>query len=160
MSSTALPFEAASEPDDHSSFDVMPAGQYQVMVTNVENKSTRAGTGMYAKIEFTVCDGHAFAGRKVWANITIANPNAQATAIGKRQLGELSYACGNTQPITDLLQVYGKRCLVDLVVKTSDQYGPGNETKKFHRIDSGGNGLPSTPQGSSGTSSPAKPWEQ
>lgn len=158
---TALPFEVASEPDTHSGFEVLPAGQYPVWVTGVKNVTTKAGDGMYAKIEFTVHDDHPSKGRKVWANITVANKNAQAVAIGKRQLGELSYACGNTQPMTDLQQVYAKRCRVDLVVKTSDAYGPQNEVKSYHPMD-GGQSLPAgaPTAGAENSSTAPKPWEQ
>lgn len=165
MTSTALPFEAASEPDSGSGFEAMPVGQYPVFVSAVENKATKAGTGLYAKIEFTVADGHKFAGRKIWSQHTVSNPNAQAVAIGKRQLGELSYACGNTMPLTDLQQVYAKRCLVDLVIKVSDQYGAQNEVKSFLPLG-GGNQLPATQGGtqqqvsSSSPAAAAKPWEQ
>ncbi len=160
MTDGQLPFETPSAPDD--SMEVLPAGRYTVMVESFQMKTTKARDGSYAEITFVVTDARN-AGRKLWGRYTTANPNQQAVSIGKRQLGELSYACGNTQPLTNLNQILGKSCQIEVVIREDPQYGKQNDIKRAYPLDGAQNRAPqsqSLPQGQTGAQSGSAPWDQ
>ena len=149
-----LPWEAPSEPDSGVG-EVLPAGRYKIFIESFQIKETKARDGSYAEIVMLVQDAE-HNGRKLWARYTLQNPNAQAVSIGKRQLGELSFACGNTEPLTNLNQLLNKTCMVDVEVRKPEGYSPQNDVKKAHPID----GAAPSQQSTSSAAAPSAPWEQ
>src|SRR4051812_37745617 len=83
----------AVPPDAGRDFEPLPAGAYDAEITNADVKDTRNGNGCYLALELSVV-GPTHAGRKVWANITLKNSNAQAEQIGAGQLSALCHAVG------------------------------------------------------------------
>ena len=73
--------------------EVLPPGWYACEVDAASVRDTKAGTGKYLKLELTVLD-EPHAGRKLFGNINLANPNPQAVEIGQRDLAALAVACG------------------------------------------------------------------
>ena len=88
------------EAPDSQDFTVMPAGDYTAMVTASELLSNKAGTGSYLKLELTVID-EKYAGRKLYENLNLDNPSAQAVEIarGLTAQGFTLVATGGTQKI-------------------------------------------------------------
>ena len=74
-------------------FSPLPAGSYDVIITNVEVKKTKAGTGQYLALEFTVSGGQ-LQGRKVWSNLNLINPSQKAVEIAQRDLSAICQAVG------------------------------------------------------------------
>jgi hypothetical protein len=91
--------------DTENRFEALPPGEYTVMVTNSEIKTTQAGTGRYISLEFEVQAPEAFRGRKLWDNMNIENPSAKAVEIAQRQLAQLVQSCG-LQEIQDTTQLH------------------------------------------------------
>ena len=81
------------EAPDSQDFTVMPAGDYTAMVTASELLSNKAGTGSYLKLELTVID-EKYAGRKLYENLNLDNPSAQAVEIARGTLKKIAIACG------------------------------------------------------------------
>jgi hypothetical protein len=73
--------------------NVLPAGQYRAAITACEKKATKAGTGAYLQVEFTVLEGE-HANRKVWERLNLWNPNATAVSIAREAMDELCYVTG------------------------------------------------------------------
>lgn len=48
------------------SYDPIPAGRYEVMVTEAEVKPKNDGTGTYVNVTFVVINNGEYDGRKVW----------------------------------------------------------------------------------------------
>lgn len=115
-------------PESQSS-DALPAGDYQVRITEASINATKAGTGQYIKVRLDVT-GPTHQGRVVFTNLNIQNPNPKAEEIGRQQLGELMRACGIAS-ISDTDQLIGGQMTVKVTVKHDEQYGPGNEVKAF-----------------------------
>ena len=52
----ALNFNAAAV-EPQQSFDALPPGRYEVIITDSEMKDTKAGTGQYLQLTFDVIGG-------------------------------------------------------------------------------------------------------
>lgn len=81
--------EAAAPP----SFDrsPIPPGPYTAHVIASEVKDTRAGTGKYVALTWEILDGQ-HAGRRIFQNCNIINPNPTAESIGRRVLKAIATA--------------------------------------------------------------------
>ena len=70
------------------SYEPLPEGWYQVSIKDAELKTTKAGTGQYISVQYTVT-GPTHQGRVVFGNINIENPNPKAEEIGLRDFNAL-----------------------------------------------------------------------
>lgn len=121
--------------------ETLPAGKYVCNITNAELKDTKAGNGKYVKVEFTVKEGES-SGRKVWAQINVANANPKAEEIGKSQLKSLLICAAYPNP--DKLDSVTSLCGLTVGVKTkikTDEYGEKAEVSYFYDAKKG---LPQT----------------
>lgn len=144
---------------------VLPAGEYELAITKIEEKSNSAGTGRYAAFTFTVTSGE-FENRKVFTNLNLDNPNAVAVTMAKEELSSICHAIDVLKPQSydDLLN----RCLIAKVLKEKrkDNGDWQNTIKRgsYRAADSGPAAGPSTdqPKETSGTNNkPAKaPWKR
>lgn len=120
----------AVEPDQGRDFTPLPAGVYDVEITNSEVKDAKSGNGCYLSLEMTVI-GENGPGRKVWSNITLKNTNAQAESIGQGQLSALCHAVG-IKNLKDSDELFQKVLRVRLkVVPPSGQYQAKNEVTAY-----------------------------
>ena len=87
----------ANEVEPLSGFDPIPAGKYQAVITESEEKATKNGGGTYLQLTFEIIDGE-YKGRKVWERLNLANPNAQAVAIARGRLSAICRAVGVMTP--------------------------------------------------------------
>jgi hypothetical protein len=123
-----LGFDARTvEPNE--GFDVMPAGEYDAVIVNSEVKPTNAGDGKYLKLELQILNGQ-FQNRKVWDQLNIWNPNAQAVQIAK---GTLSAICRAVNVLTpqDSAELHNKPMRIKLAVKKDAEYGDKNVVKSY-----------------------------
>lgn len=105
-----------------SAIGVLPAGKYVSSVTNVEIKTTSAGTGKYLKVEFTIAEGDK-KNSKVWHNFNFENPNEVAVKIGKEQLVSLCGAVGVTTGNFNPEVLLAKNVGITTKIQKSEQYG-------------------------------------
>lgn len=117
-----------------SGYGTIPAGWYSVSLTKAEVKPTRAGTGEYINLMYTIT-GPTHQGRTVWGMINIRNPNQKAEEIGLQQLGELLRATGIAQ-LSDTDQLIRKELSIKVIIKEDDQ-GERNEVKGFKALQGG-----------------------
>ncbi|MDB5294689.1 MAG: hypothetical protein JWO31_672 [Phycisphaerales bacterium] len=81
-------------PQEARNFDLLPKGDYLAQVEESGKKPTQAGTGTLLKLTWRILEPAAFAGRKLFDNINLTNPNPQAQEIGQRQLASIRAATG------------------------------------------------------------------
>jgi hypothetical protein len=82
-------FNAANAPVPTApEYGPLPAGEYTMIITRTEIKSTKAGTGEYLECVMEVVEGKS-AGRKHWERFNVSNPNKTAEDIAKAALGNL-----------------------------------------------------------------------
>lgn len=69
-------------------FAPIPAGKYNVEIVDSDLVATKLGDGHYLKLTFSVMDGD-YAGRYIWANLNVDNPNPKAVEIAERELARI-----------------------------------------------------------------------
>jgi hypothetical protein len=89
--------DVENEAQEAQSFDALPDGNYPAIATASELKDTKLGNGKYLAVTFEIIDGD-FRCRKLWANLNIVNPSAQAEKIGRAELASLCKAIGVVNP--------------------------------------------------------------
>ena len=114
------------------SYDVLPAGEYSAVITNVEDKTSKSG-GKYLNVEFTV-QGPSQAGRKVWTMINYQNANPKAVQIALATLKQIAMAAKLSEekmkkfdPLNSLVNLE-----MNIEVQNSeDEYGKKANIKKY-----------------------------
>lgn len=112
--------------------DVLPDGDYPVIIEQSEWKETKAKTGMYLELTLQVIDGPQ-KGRKVWDRLNLSNPNTQAVEIAQRTLSAICHATG-VMKVSDSAQLHNMPLLAKVTVKAGDK-GPINEVKGYKKLD-------------------------
>lgn len=120
-----------------SSFEAIPTGTYEAVISNSESRPMKSGNGMGFNLEFEIISGEC-KGRKVFAWITFehrTSPDAQR--IGREQLSAICRAVGVTQ-LNDTAQLHN---LPLLIVVALDKNDPTRNTiKGFKAVKSVGAG--------------------
>ena len=80
------------------SFDVLPAGEYDVVIISSTVQETKSGTGKFLKLELQVINGQ-FKNRKLFDNLNLWNSSAQAQTIARGQMSSICRAIGNLTPM-------------------------------------------------------------
>jgi hypothetical protein len=128
------PINVAELPVSETSYDLLAPGWYTASIREVSLKNTKAGTGQYMSLRFDIT-GEKAAGRVVFSNINLRNPNAQAESIGRQQLGELLRALG-LATATDTDQLIGGNVQIKVAIREArDGYDAQNEVKGYKAIN-------------------------
>jgi hypothetical protein len=126
-----LSYNAGEEQE--SSFDVLPAGEYVVVISNSDYKPNKKGTGMLLSLEYSVIDGDQ-KGAKVFEHLSPEHENAQAAAIAQRALNSIMLAVG-LKSIKDTTQLHDRPLKIEVHVKEDAQYGKQNKIKRHIPMD-------------------------
>ena len=110
---------------------LLPAGWYDVLIDNSEVVPTKAGDGTILKIRYSVVDGE-FAGKKVFGQLNIANPNPIAQDIAFKQLSAICHAV-NVLDCQDSQQLHNIPFKIRVKVKQSEGYEPSNEVTGWEK---------------------------
>lgn len=129
-------FDAAELPQNTSSYDPIPEGNYDATITQADLKPTNDGTGQYIKLRLDII-GPSHQGRVVFSNLNIKNASAKAEEIGRQQLGDIMRAIGLPR-VTDTDQLIGGSVNIKLAIraartdeKTGRTYDASNEVKAY-----------------------------
>jgi len=132
----ALNFNAENV-EPQQSFDALPAGRYEVIISGSEMKDTKAGTGQYLQLTFDVIGGQ-HNGRKLWSRLNLVNPNATAVGIAERELSAICH-CVGVMNLTDSEELYDRPLIVDVIQELNPMSGQQtNRIKGYAQAD----GLP------------------
>ena len=102
-------------------FTLLPEGDYTLMITSSEIKTTKAGTGQYLALTIEVVDG-AYSGRKLWENINFDNPNPTAVKIAKQTLAGIMSALGLVS-VNDTEELHDKPLVGKIKIKQRKDTG-------------------------------------
>lgn len=123
----------AADVAPQDSFDPLPAGWYEVIISDSENKPTKDGKGEYLQLELTVISGE-HEGRKVWDRLNLNNPNTTAVEIAQRALSAICRSVGVMAP-NDSSELHDRPFQVKLSVKPAKgEYEASNEVKGYRAI--------------------------
>lgn len=129
-------FAAENLPRGESDFLAIPAGDYQVTITDASLNDTKSGTGQYIKLRMDIT-GPSYQGRVLYSNLNIRNQSSKAEEIGLQQLGELMRAAGLTK-IEDTDELIGASAVVKVSKVQDANYGDAegftNEVKSFRPV--------------------------
>lgn len=120
-------------------FEPLPAGWYPVMITDSEERETKAGTGSYLQLTLEVIDGE-FKGRLLWARLNLNNPNPKAVEIAQRDLANICKAVGVMAP-KDSSDLHFKPLAARVKIRPYEGE-MRNEVAGFRGIRNGGGGQP------------------
>ena len=95
----------ASEYDEDNSFDLVPAGWYQMFISKAELRPTKSGGSMIS-VTYDIT-GPTHQGRKVFGNFNWENANPVAQEIGRKQFAQQIRALGlpGIQSLDDLINL-------------------------------------------------------
>ena len=89
---TAFSFDASTV-QPQQPLEPVPAGFYNVCITDAELVLTKDSTGQRINFELTILD-FQYQGRKIYDGINVLNKSAQAQEIGWQQLSAICHATG------------------------------------------------------------------
>ena len=143
----------ANNVDPQESREPIPAGWYKAVITESEEKPTKAQTGSYLQMTVEVIDGDQ-AGRKAFERLNLNNPNATAVEIAQRTLSSICRAVGVMTP-RQSADLHDKPFMVKIKVKPAkDGYDASNDIAEY----AAPNAAPTTSAPASGGSTP--PWKK
>ena len=155
----ALNFNAA-EVKPPQSFDALPPGRYEAIISESEMKDTKAGTGQYLQLTFTVVGGQ-HEGRKLWSRLNLVNPNATAVSIAERELSAICHCVGILVP-QDSEELHDALLVIDVIQELNPMSGQQtNRIKGYSQVTSAPapKAKPAAPSGfATGKVAPATPW--
>ena len=93
----------ASEVEPSTGFALIPAGDYIAVITDAELQDNKAGNGRFIKMEFEIVEGE-YSGRKLWTNLNVEHPNAEAVKIARAELSAICRAV-NVMNLSDTMQL-------------------------------------------------------
>ena len=104
-----------------TSFDVLPAGEYDAVIVASSMEPTSNGQGKYLKLELQVLNG-PYQNRKLFDNLNLENANAKAVEIARGTLSAVCRAVGVLTP-KDSSELHDKPMRVKVKVTKSEEYG-------------------------------------
>lgn len=120
----------ANNVDPSESREPIPAGWYKAVITQSEEKPTKAQTGSYLQMTVEVIEGE-HAGRKAFERLNLNNPNATAVEIAQRTLSSICRAVGVMTP-RQSADLHDKPFMVKIKVKPAkDGYDASNDIAEY-----------------------------
>lgn len=116
--------------DDYvDNYEPLPAGEYPVIISASEMKTSKKGD-QYLALTVDVVDG-AFKGRKVFANLNIHNSNEDAKKIAKVALADICRAVGVLHP-KDSSELHNKVLVAKISIRPETESFPAsNDVKRW-----------------------------
>lgn len=131
--SSFINFDATQvDPTPKSDFDTLPAGPYQVIITDSEIKQTKDGSGSYLNITLEVQSGE-FQGRKIWEMIMLQSDKQNAVASGQRMLSQICHAV-NVLQVKDSADLHYKPLIAVLRIE-KDKTGNYPDRNRVHHFE-------------------------
>ena len=142
----------ANTVDPMIEFEPVPEGDYLAVITDSEQKPTKAGTGHYLQLTFQVIEGE-YEGRMLWTRLNLDNPNDMAVTIARAELSSICRAVGVMSP-NDSVELHNLPLIVKVKCKKRKDTGDiTNEIKGYAAKDTPPN-KPATAQGDT------PPWKR
>jgi hypothetical protein len=138
-------------------FEVVPAGEYRVMISDSEMENNSKGTGQFLKLTIQIIDG-PHAGVTIFDRLNLVNVSPKAVEIAQRTLSAICHAV-NVMQVQDSAQLHNRPLIARIFYKEGGEpdgkggvRGPSNEIKAYKPIT---NGQPATAQPAYQASAPA-----
>jgi len=128
MSGNLSGFNAA-DVEPIAGFTPLPAGEYDVIITESELKTTKDLSGKYLSLKLQVLSGQ-YQNRNLFDNINLVNNSAACVAIGK---GTLSSICRAVNVLTpnDSTELHNKPMRAVVKIGKDQNQNPNNDVKGY-----------------------------
>ena len=154
----------AEEIEPSSSFDPIPAGWYQAIISNSEMKATRDGYGEYLSLTLQVIEGQ-YENRLVFARLNLKNANDKAVDIARKDLAAICRAVGVMSPQASE-ELHDIPLMIKVKVRpASGDYEASNDIGGYKAVE--GANLTPAPKAASKPQTPPpaatttkKPWQK
>ena len=152
----------AEEVEPSSSFDPIPAGWYQAIISNSELKATRDGYGEYLSLTLQVIEGQ-YENRLVFARLNLKNANDKAVDIARKDLAAICRAVGVMSPQASE-ELHDIPLMIKVKVRpASGDYEASNDIGGYKAVE--GANLTPAPKAASKPQTPPpaatkKPWQK
>jgi len=149
----------ALEIEPATSYEPIPADWYKAVITETEEKPTKAQTGSYLQLTIEVIEGQ-HQGRRVFERLNLKNPNSVAVEIAQRSLSSICRSIGVNNP-QNSEELMDKPLMIKVAVKPAQgEYGASNEIKGYDAASGNVTAMsaPVAATASSGVSTP--PWKK
>lgn len=150
MANLGQQFDASQVPPS-TGYDVIPKGEYVMRITDSDVVPNSAQTGTVLKLTLEVVSGE-YAGRKVFDQLNLTNPNEMAVKISRERLSAYCHVTGVIQ-LQDSQQLHGILFVAKVKIKVDKNgvYDDRNEIASCKKLDqSAGQGFGDQPQGFGG----------
>lgn len=147
-------------------FDPVPLGDYVVMISASEMKTTKNGEGQYLQLTYDISEGE-YTGRKVFDRLNLVNKNEQTQEIAQRALSAICRCVGVLHP-KNSEELHDKPMVIKVGIRPAkDGFEESNSVKGYFRTD--GKDLKEvteeTPKGKAAPAAasgakPRKPWQK
>lgn len=125
----------ANNVEPATDFSPIPEGKYLAVITESQEKPTKAQTGTYLELTFEIIEGE-HKGRKIWSRLNINNPSAQAVQIAQSELSSICRAVGVMTP-QDSAELHNLPLTITVKCKTREDNGAlTNEIKGYAKKES------------------------
>jgi hypothetical protein len=158
-------------PNEHEPskpFEPIPNGTYLAAIVESASKETQDRRGAYVALAFEILEG-SYKGRKVFVNLNLENPSAEAVRFAMADLCAICLACGVRETVHDTVALHNWP--LQIVVKVKPRKAkPGqpdtgelqNAVAEYRRRDGSKitTGPASAAQPSVPTDAGAPPWKR
>ena len=120
----------ASQVEPDLGFPVLPAGDYEVVITDSKLEPTKKGDGKALKLTLQIITGPE-QNKKLFDQLNTQNPSEIAQKIGRASLSAICRAVNVLTP-KDSAELHMKPLRVKVVVENDPQYGMKNKVKSYH----------------------------
>jgi hypothetical protein len=126
-----------TEDAEDTGFQPIPAGNYTAKIIESDIKVTSAGNGEYIAMRWEVLDPE-YAGRIIFSNLNIVNPNEKAVQIAKGFLKQCCQAAG-IEELQDTQELHGIPMRITVKVRPPQNgYDAQNVISSAKALDDGG----------------------
>ena len=88
----------ASEVEPLETYEAIPTGDYEAVITESGMKANKSGTGSYLELKTEIIEGD-YKGRKLTARLNLENPSVKAVQMARRELSSICHAVGVLNPV-------------------------------------------------------------
>lgn len=146
----AIGFFDASQVQPGGVSEVIPAGDYRMMIVDSAMENTKSGSGQFLKLTLQVIDG-PHQGVTLFDRLNLVNQNAKAVEIAQRTLSAICHAVGVLQ-VQDSAQLHNRPLAARVAYVEGGRpdgqggvYGPSNEIKGYKPVSQQAQAAPAQP---------------
>ena len=110
-------------------FEVIPAGEYPAIITEIEEKPTKDGAGKRLNLKIQIIDGK-YQNRTLFDGLNTVNKSAIAQQIGRAQLKSICVALNKPNP-KDSSELLNKALMITIKIGKDQQDNPRSEIKGY-----------------------------